>query len=84
MDTNQLPGELGLAGGFSAEYLIAALIWGAVGLGFFIYGKKQRSFPPLLGGLALMGITYFIGSALWMSVAAVAIIAGIWFWSRYD
>lgn len=84
MDTNQLPGNLGLTTGFSSDTLIAALIWGSVGLGFFIYGKKQRSFPPLVGGLAMMGMSYFISSALWMSVAAVAIIAGIWFWSRYD
>ena len=79
-----MPGNLGLASGFSSDTLIAGIIWSAVGLGFFIYGKKQRSFPPLVGGLAVMGIPYFISSALWMSVVAVAIIAGIWFWSRYD
>jgi len=84
MDTDQLPGSAGLFAGFTSATLFAALIWGSIGLGFFIYGKKQKSFAPLLGGLALMGITYFIGSALWMSIAAVAIIAGVWFWSRYN
>jgi len=38
----------------------------------------------MAGGAALVCISYFISSALWMSVAAVGIIAGVWFWSRYD
>jgi hypothetical protein len=69
---------------FSSATLIASLIWGAIGAGFSIYGKKQRVAPAWFGGIALIGISYFISSAIWMSVAAVGIIAGIWFWSRYD
>ena len=67
----------------SSAGLVASLIWGAIGAGFALYGKKQRSAPPWFGGLALVGISYFIASALWMSVTAVGIIAGIWAWSRY-
>jgi hypothetical protein len=67
---------------FSTSYLIASLIWGAIGAGFCIYGKKQRSAPAWLGGLALVGITYFVPNVIWMSLTAVGIIAGIWFWSR--
>jgi hypothetical protein len=62
--------------------LFASLIWGTVGMGFFIFGKKQGSASALFGGLALMGISYFISSGLWMSVAAIAIIAGIYIWSK--
>jgi hypothetical protein len=63
--------------------LLASVIWGGLGFGFFVYGKKQHSAPPLFGGIALMGITYFISdSALWMSLAAVGILVGIYFWSR--
>jgi hypothetical protein len=69
---------------FSSATLIASLIWGSIGVGFSIYGKKQRAAPAWFGGIALIGISYFISSAIWMSVAAVGIIAGIWFWSRYD
>jgi hypothetical protein len=67
----------------SIATLMAGLFWSAIGAGFCIYGKKQRSAPAWIGGLALIGICYFIGSALWMSVAAVGIIAGIWLWFRY-
>jgi hypothetical protein len=86
MDTNALNS---LADGPALPFsintatLIAGLFWSAIGAGFCLYGKKQRSAPPWIGGLALIAICYFIGSALWMSVAAVGIIAGIWLWSRY-
>jgi len=62
--------------------LFASLIWGTVGVGFFIFGKKQGSAGPLFGGVALVAISYFISSAMWMSVAAIAIIAGIYLWCK--
>jgi hypothetical protein len=66
---------------FDSSTLIASLIWGSVGLGFAIYGKKQQDAPPLFGGIALIAVSYFIGSALLMSLAAAGIIAAI-FWLR--
>ena len=46
----------------------AILLWGvlfsAIGLGFFIYGRKQRQIVPLLCGLALMVYPYFIANTL--------------------
>ena len=62
----------------NAHCLVASLIWGSVGLGLFIYGKKQQAMAPLFGGLLLMGITYFIDSALYMSLAALALLAGVY------
>ncbi len=69
---------------FDSGVLIASWFWGAIAAGFLIYGKKQRSAPALFGGIAMCGSTYFIDSALWMSLAAVGIMAGIYFWSRYN
>ena len=57
--------------------LFASLIWGSIGLGFAIYGKKQRATAPLVGGILLMGISYVIASALLMSLVGVALVAGI-------
>jgi hypothetical protein len=62
----------------SAHYLVVSLIWSSVALGFFIYGKKQQSLVPLFGGLLLIGISYFIDSAVYMSFAAVAILVAIY------
>ena len=67
-----------------AGYLIASMLWSAIGAGFWIYGKKQRSGPPLFGGIAIFAISWLITSALWMSVAAIGIIGGIYYWSRQE
>lgn len=57
--------------------ILASLIWGTIGFGFFIYGKKQRSMIPLFGGILMIGVTYFVSHALWMSAACIAILLGI-------
>jgi hypothetical protein len=62
---------------FNSSTLFASLIWGSFGLGFAIYGKKQRSTAPWVGGLLLMGMSYLISSALYMSLVGVALVAGI-------
>ena len=61
----------------SAHSLIASLIWGAVGMGLFVYGKKQQSMVPLFGGLLVIGVSYFIDSALYMSLAALGLLVGV-------
>lgn len=44
----------------------AQLIWGvafgSIGLGYFVYGKKQGAFVPLLCGVALMVFPYFVSN----------------------
>ncbi|MEY4200011.1 MAG: hypothetical protein RLZZ265_1751 [Verrucomicrobiota bacterium] len=58
--------------------LWASVVWGAIGSGFAIYGKKQGKPVPMIGGLVMIGSTYFCESALTMSVIGVAVTAGIW------
>jgi hypothetical protein len=67
---------------FSAGTLFASLIWGTIGFGFFIYGKKQGSFIPMIGGVALTGISYFIASPLYMSLTAIGILGAMWYASK--
>ena len=38
------------------------LIFGVVGMAYFVYGKKQRAPIPLLVGILLMGFPYFISN----------------------
>ena len=64
---------------FSSGYLFAALIWGSIGMGFAIYGKKQKALAALVGGIVLIGITYLISSPLYMSLVGVAIVAAMRF-----
>ena len=57
--------------------LIASLIWGSIGTGFAVYGWKQKATLPLVAGIVLMALSYFIGSALYMSLAAAAVIVAV-------
>ena len=78
------PGKLGynLRMGNTSS-LLASLIWGSIGMGFAIYGKKQKALAPLVGGILLMGISYLISSALTMSLAGIGLVAGILWAGKY-
>jgi hypothetical protein len=68
---------------FSTGGLIASVFWSALAVGFLIYGRKQSSAPALIGGIALFVISFVLAnSALWMSLAGIAILAGVYYWSR--
>ncbi len=43
---------LGKLGSLDQNFLWASMLWGAVASGYFIYGWKQRSVLPFLGGAA--------------------------------
>jgi hypothetical protein len=52
--------------------LLWGVLFGSIGLGFFIYGKKQRAIVPLICGLALMAFPYFVsGTVLLVLVGAM-------------
>ena len=56
----------------------ASLLWGvlfgALGLGFFIYGKKQHKVVPLTCGIALMVYPYFISNTSLLVVVGLALV----------
>ena len=60
------------------NFLFANLIWGSVGLGYCIYGRRQREIVPFLGGVAMVAVSYFVGSALLMSLLCIALIGGVY------
>lgn len=64
---------------FNANYLFASLIWGSVGVGYFIYGKKQSSWVPMTGGAAMIVMSYFVDSALLMSLLCIGVMAAVYF-----
>jgi hypothetical protein len=54
--------------------LLWGLLFGSIGLGYFIYGRKQRAAVPLACGLALMIFPYFVpNTMLLIGVGAVLI-----------
>ena len=63
---------------FNANFLFASLFWGSIGVGYFIYGKKQRSWVPMLGGVLMIVVSYFVGSVLVMSLICVGLIIAVY------
>ncbi len=62
---------------FDSNFLFASLIWGSVGFGYFIYGKKQQSFVPMIGGILMIVASYFASSALIMSLISIGLIVTV-------
>ncbi len=42
---------------------IVYVLFGVIGLGYFVYGKRQKKFVPLACGVGLMGYPYFVNNA---------------------
>ncbi len=55
--------------------IVWGIIFGSIGLGFFIYGKKQGLFIPLVSGLGLMIIPYFVANIFLLIVTGVVLVA---------
>ena len=57
----------------------ATLLWGvlfsSIGLGYFLYGRKQKLVVPFLCGIALMGYSYFLDSSLVIVVVGSLLVA---------
>ncbi len=51
------------------------IVFGAVGLGYFVYGKKQRVVVPFLVGVALMVLPYLVESSLLLVMLGIGIAA---------
>ncbi len=59
----------------STSSLLWGILFGSVGMGFFVYGKKQRAVVPLVCGLLLMVFPYFISNTILLVVIGVALMA---------
>ena len=55
--------------------LMWGVIFGSIGLGFFVYGKKQKAFIPLLSGTGLMVVPYFISNVFILVITGIVFVA---------
>ena len=55
--------------------LLLGLVFSSIGLGFFIYGRKQKLAMPLICGIALMVYPYFVSNNALLVAIGVALIA---------
>jgi hypothetical protein len=59
----------------NAATLLWGLLFSSIGLGFFLYGKKQRAVVPLVSGLVLMIYPYFIANVFALVAIGVVLSA---------
>jgi hypothetical protein len=55
--------------------IIWGLIFGTVGFAYFVYGKKQARFVPLLCGIGLMAFPYFVANTVLLVIIGVLLSA---------
>jgi hypothetical protein len=55
--------------------LLWGVVFGSIGLGFFIYGRKQQAVVPLVVGIALFVVPYVISNLYLLLFAGIVLVA---------
>jgi len=63
----------------SPAALFGSLLFGAIGLGVFIYGKKMVLWKPMVGGVALMAYPHFVPQTWLLYTIGCALCLGLYF-----
>ena len=58
---------------FDSSFLFASLVWGSIGVGYWIYGKKQQAMIPMIAGAIMVAVSYLVSSWLLMSLICIAL-----------
>jgi hypothetical protein len=61
-----------------ANALLLSLAIGSVGLGFFVYGKKQGRLPQMAAGVLLLVYPYFVSNLVAMAAIGAAVLLLMW------
>ncbi|HEY3658774.1 MAG TPA: hypothetical protein VGL34_27695 [Steroidobacteraceae bacterium] len=59
----------------NTSVLLWGLLFSSIGLGFFLYGRKQRAVVPLVCGLVLMIYPYFVPNVIALVVIGAVLTA---------
>ena len=55
--------------------LVVSILAGAIGAGYFLYGKRQTKFVPMLAGVLLCIYPYFVDSLPWLLGIGIVLVA---------
>jgi len=58
---------------FDTSYLLISLVFSSIGLGYFIYGKKQKHKIAYYSGICLMAYPYLVSDPAIMFVIGIAL-----------
>jgi hypothetical protein len=67
----------------SGASLIGGILFGSLGVGYFIYGKKQGKIAYLVCGAALAIYTFVVSSAALVVLIGLLLSAGPWLLGRF-
>ena len=59
----------------STSLLLWGLLFGSLGAGYFVYGKKQGAVVPLICGIALIVFPYFVTNTILLVLIGLALAA---------
>jgi hypothetical protein len=59
----------------STAVLLWGMLFGAIGFGYFLYGKKQKAIIPLGVGIVLCVVPYFIANVYVLVIVGVILMA---------
>jgi hypothetical protein len=55
-------------------------LFGTIGLGYFMYGKKQQRMIPLMVGLGLMVFPYFVTDPIFIVIVGGVLMVIPYYW----
>lgn len=59
----------------STTSIMWGLLFGSIGLGYLVYGRRQRRGIALLSGVVLCAFPYFVGNVVLMILIAIVFMA---------
>jgi hypothetical protein len=59
----------------STAVLLWGMLFGSIGFGYFLYGKKQKAIIPLGVGIVLCVVPYFIANVYALVIVGVILMA---------
>lgn len=58
----------------SASIMAWSVLFGSIGMGYFMYGRKQKAIVPLCIGLLLFVFPYFMSSVAMLLIVGVILV----------
>ena len=62
--------------------LIIGVLFGSIGVGYFVYGRKQQRHAALLAGALLCIFPYFV-AGVWLPILIGLALMTVPFWNRW-
>jgi hypothetical protein len=80
--TGNLPDLSSSSSMFSAENIVAYVLFGAIGMCAFMYGKRTAKIGPLVLGLLLGVYPYFVSDTWLLWGIGIVLTAGLFYWKE--